>query len=83
MLVFFAGVAVTLLSLTYAARLMVLKLLYPETVLSGFTSIMVSLWFLGGAILSVLGIIGIYIGKIYIETKSRPQYVVRRIYGES
>ncbi|WP_299392910.1 hypothetical protein [uncultured Desulfovibrio sp.] len=37
---------------------------------------MVSLWFIGGMIMGNLGIIGIYLGKIYDETKRRPLYVL-------
>lgn len=46
-------------------------------VISGWSSLMVSLWFLGGAILFSLGIIGEYIGKIYLESKHRPRYIIR------
>ena len=40
-------------------------------------------WFLGGIIISVLGVIGMYIGRLFSEAKSRPQYFVRRIYEKS
>ncbi|PTQ56267.1 MAG: Glycosyltransferase [Candidatus Carbobacillus altaicus] len=43
----------------------------------GWTSIMLSLWFIGGILTLSLGIIGEYIGKIYIETKKRPRYFVK------
>jgi len=46
----------------------------------GWASIMVSIWFIGGIIVSCLGIIGIYISKIFIETKNRPYVIVRRIH---
>lgn len=46
-------------------------------VVEGFTSIIVGIFLMGGMILLVLGIIGEYIGKIFIETKARPLYVVR------
>ena len=59
---------------------MIVKLLHPDLILSGFTSIMVSLWFIGGVVISVLGLIGMYVGKIFVETKRRPQYFVRSIY---
>src|SRR4029077_1535505 len=42
----------------------------------GWTSLIVSIFFMGGIILMVLGIVGIYIGKIFNETKGRPLYVV-------
>lgn len=46
-----------------------------ETIL-GWTSIMISLWFLGGLLLFSLGIIGEYIGKIYLEVKHRPRFII-------
>ncbi len=44
--------------------------------ITGWTSLIVSIWFLGGCIIANLGVIGIYIGKIYNETKHRPIYVI-------
>ncbi|MEH2487070.1 glycosyltransferase family 2 protein [Bradyrhizobium sp. AZCC 2230] len=46
----------------------------------GFTSEIVSIWFLGGLIILVLGIFGIYIANILAETKRRPYTIIRRIY---
>ena len=46
---------------------------------SGWTSLFVSLYFLGGLVLIALGVIGIYIGYIFDEVKHRPLYVVRTI----
>jgi len=78
--IFVAGLIITILSLLYACKLIVEKLLHPDYILSGFTSIMVSLWFLGGTIISVLGVIGMYVGKIFSEAKSRPQYLVSNVH---
>ena len=80
-IIFAGGLGITLLSIVYALKLLIQKLLNPDWILSGFTSIMVSVWFLGGTIISVLGVIGMYVGKIFVEAKSRPQYLVRRVYG--
>lgn len=44
----------------------------------GWTSLLVSLWLIGGAILTAIGIIGEYIGKIYKEVKRRPRYFIER-----
>jgi glycosyltransferase involved in cell wall biosynthesis len=44
----------------------------------GWTSLLVSLWFIGGAILTAIGIIGEYIGKIYKEVKRRPRYFIEK-----
>ena len=47
----------------------------------GWTSLLVSMWFIGGSILMAIGIIGEYIGKIYKEVKRRPRYFVERTIG--
>jgi putative glycosyltransferase len=47
----------------------------------GYTSLMVSLWFLGGLIIATLGIIAIYLSVIFTEIKDRPYTIIRDIYG--
>lgn len=42
----------------------------------GWASIMVSLWFVGGLLLLSMGIVGEYVGKIYLESKHRPRYII-------
>lgn len=44
----------------------------------GWTSLLVSVWFIGGSILMAVGIIGEYIGKIYKEVKRRPRYFIEK-----
>lgn len=44
--------------------------------IQGWTSLLVSLWFIGGAILVALGVMGEYVGKIYAEVKRRPRYFI-------
>ena len=51
-----------------------LTALFTHTTVSGWTSLILSLWFIGGCILVGLGIVGEYIGKIYLEVKDRPRY---------
>lgn len=48
-----------------------------ETV-SGWSSLFISIWFLGGVQLLSIGIIGEYVGKIYLETKKRPRYHIEK-----
>jgi hypothetical protein len=43
---------------------------------SGWTSTIVSVWAIGGLQLLAVGVIGEYIGKIYLETKARPKFIV-------
>lgn len=68
------GVIMFLLSIL-AGIYAVIKNFAGETV-SGWTSLIVSVWFIGGVQLICLGLIGEYIGKIYKETKRRPKYIV-------
>lgn len=45
----------------------------------GFTSIIVSIWFLSGILITTIGITGIYVGKIFDQTKNRPVYIIDEI----
>ena len=47
----------------------------------GWTSLLISLWFIGGAILTAIGVIGEYIGKIYKEVKRRPRYFIEKAHN--
>jgi putative glycosyltransferase len=48
---------------------------------SGWTSVIVSIWLLGGLTISFIGIIGIYLSKIFLETKQRPFTIIKQTYG--
>lgn len=64
------------------AFLMLLYVLYAfsiDKVVPGWSSIMLSIWFCSGCVLVSLGIIGEYIGKIYIEVKDRPRYNIEKV----
>ena len=71
------GFLMAFFSFFYALYLAYRKLALGIPV-DGWTSIMVSLWFLGGLIITNLGIIGIYLGKVFDETKKRPLYVISK-----
>ena len=43
---------------------------------SGWTSLIMSIWLLGGLQLIAVGVIGEYIGKVYLETKERPKFII-------
>ena len=53
--------------------------LFGDTV-RGWTSMLASLWFIGGLILLSIGIVGEYVGKIYLETKNRPRFIVSEFF---
>lgn len=52
---------------------------YSGRVVPGWTSLILSIWFLGGVQLIAIGLVGQYIGKIYIEVKNRPRYNIEKI----
>jgi putative glycosyltransferase len=78
--IFHIGIAVMLLSLAMGTWLVWFSLSNHIGV-PGFASVMVSVWFLGGLTIFCLGIIGIYLAKVFIETKDRPYTIVRAEYG--
>ena len=55
----------------------VLVSFFKGNVVSGWSSLMLSLWFIGGCVMIGLGVVGVYIGRIYLEVKDRPRYFVR------
>jgi dolichol-phosphate mannosyltransferase len=46
---------------------------------SGYSSIIVSIWFLSGIIITVVGVVGIYVGKVFEQTKNRPPFIIDKI----
>ncbi len=53
-----------------------LRYLLGHTTVSGFTSLIISVWFLAGIIIFILGIIGMYLGKVFEKVKDRPIYII-------
>lgn len=67
------------LVMTFVAMIMILFAVvryFQGEVIQGWTSMLVSLWFIGGIITTGVGITGLYIGKIYTEVKRRPRYFI-------
>lgn len=54
---------------------------FMHETIEGWTSLMLSIWFCTGILLLALGIIGEYVGKIFLEVKERPRYVVEEVSG--
>ena len=70
------GVLFSFSSIIWLIYAFVSKIFYPQTTVSGWTAIMVSIWFIGGVLMLCMGILGEYIGKVFNEAKSRPLYHV-------
>ena len=75
------GLVVSLAGLLQAVRVIVDRLLYPESMERGWASVVAIMLFLGGVQLVSLGLIGQYVGRIFEETKKRPLYFVRKKVG--
>lgn len=78
--IFYTGLVIFLLAAAYAAYAVGRQLIFSSFI-DGWTSIIASIWLLGGMIISFIGIIGIYLSKVFSETKRRPYTIIRRIYG--
>lgn len=72
---FIAGVS--FLGVLYA---LVVKIVFPEVVVEGWTFIVMSVLFIGGVQVIMLSVLGSYIGRIYTEVKDRPLYGIKQIY---
>ena len=78
-LIFYLGCLILLISGIAALDLIIRKLIFG-TLLQGWASLIVSIWLLGGMTIFCLGVIGIYLSKIFIEVKQRPYTIVRDAY---
>ncbi|MDO4533361.1 MAG: glycosyltransferase [Coriobacteriia bacterium] len=76
----FCGFLFATIGLVLAIVVIIRKLLLPVVAI-GYSSMMAALLVIGGMIMVMLGLIGEYIGRIYISLNNAPQYVVRNVYG--
>lgn len=74
--VFYLGCSLFLMAAAVTIYLIIQKL--TGVVLDGWISVMVSVWGLGGLILVCLGLIGLYVSRIFIETKNRPYTIIKK-----
>lgn len=77
---FYFGLLVSILSFIYALYAIYVHFFTSEAV-PGWTSVLVSVLFLGGVQLITLGIVGEYLSRVYEEVKERPLYIVRESLG--
>lgn len=73
----YIGFLVAAFALLYGSWMILEKLVWGNPV-PGYPSLIVSILFLGGVQLVGIGVLGEYIGRIYVETKSRPRYILRK-----
>jgi putative glycosyltransferase len=77
--IFFTGLVIFILSILYSAYLVFNIILFARPI-DGWTSLIVSIWTLGGLNILFIGIVGIYLSKVFLEVKQRPNYIVKEIY---
>ena len=71
------GFVISALAFAYGGYIVYLALVHGTSI-TGWSSLIVSLYFLGGIIISILGILGVYLGKAFDEVKRRPLYIINR-----
>ena len=72
---FYLGIVIVNISILYTFVAVFFKIYYPETPL-GWTSIIMLISFFGGVQLISIGLLGIYLSKVFIESKGRPRYII-------
>ena len=80
--IFYSGVFILLVAAVYTFYLTI-NWLFLGTPPSGWTSVMASVWLMGGLLISFIGIIGIYLSQIFLEAKQRPMTIVKKVYSGS
>jgi putative glycosyltransferase len=78
-LIFLSGLGIAAAALGFGTLQVIRKLANPASISLGWSSIMVSIWLIGGVMIAFLGVIGIYLSKIFNEAKGRPLYLVRDV----
>lgn len=77
---FYFGIFIFLCAIAYTGYL-VSNWVFLSNPMPGWTSVMASVWLLGGLIIALIGIIGVYLSKVFLEAKQRPLTIVREIHG--
>jgi putative glycosyltransferase len=79
---FWIGLVIALACTAYGSVLVVRKLVHPEAILSGFTTLSLLISMSAGMIMMSLGVIGLYISRIYNQAQNRPVYLIRSLYRD-
>ena len=74
------GFSISIFAFLYALYILY-RALFQGSPVEGWSSLIVSIYFIGGIIIAILGILGLYLGKTFDEVKRRPLYIVRKKTG--
>ncbi len=78
--IFYIGLATFVFAVLMAA-LVALRWMFDARPVSGWTSLIISVWLIGSMIMSFIGVVGIYLAKVLSEVKQRPYTIVREVHG--
>lgn len=79
--IFYTGFLISFFATIYISYLLI-QWTFLTKPPSGWTSVIASIWLIGGLVMSSIGVVGIYLSKIFSETKQRPYTIVREVYGK-
>lgn len=74
------GLVIAILALLAASGLAVRLVIQNESV-EGWLIVLASLWFLGGLIIFSIGVVGVYVGRTFLQVKNRPRAIVKRVHN--
>lgn len=77
------GLFTTLCAVVWAIALLIRKLIDPQILMLGYTSLMLAIVGMSGLIITTLGVIGLYVSRIYTQTQNRPLYIVRAFHDRN
>jgi len=77
------GVVIAMLGFVLFVGLMVYRFTYPEGTVQGVFTLFALLFFFVGCQFVAFGLLGEYIGRIYVEVRDRPRYMIKKVYGAS
>ncbi|CAN5633133.1 glycosyltransferase family 2 protein [soil metagenome] len=77
--VFYFGAFISFISFSFIVAMLIRHFFFSR-LLTGWPSLILSIWFLSGLIILCIGVVGIYLSKIYSETKQRPTVTIRKKY---
>ena len=72
------GIAVSVASAVFICYVVIRKMIVNDFDM-GWSSLIASIYLMGGALLSAIGVVGVYIGNIFNEIKDRPHYVIQEV----
>ena len=75
---FYVGAMIVIVAIIFIIKIFIDKFLL-DTTLTGWSSLIISIWFIGGLNIFFIGLVGIYISKMFMEVKQRPYSIIREI----